>query len=139
MSVKSKIYILFLNFIFYKIYFNNEFIFFPFRFERQICVDQEGCTKPDVKADFSSKEDAIKRLIRYVKIDFESTFKLNLNFSRYHCMHEEIKDENDPKESYEIEEKSKLILASFQAMKEKFQHLLIKQSQVRGNTTCQFK
>ena len=46
-------------------------------------------------------------------------------------MHEEIKDENDPKESFEIEEKSKLILASFQAMKEKFQHLLIKQSQVR--------
>lgn len=45
-------------------------------------------------------------------------------------MHEEIKSEHDPKEEYEIEEKSKLYLASFQAMKEKFQHLLMKQSQV---------
>jgi hypothetical protein len=27
-------------------------------------VDQEGCTRPDYKNDFSSKEDTIKRLIR---------------------------------------------------------------------------
>jgi Conserved region of unknown function on GLTSCR protein len=43
-------------------------LFFPLanfcRFERQIAVDQEGCTRPDVKTDFTSKEDAIKRLIR---------------------------------------------------------------------------
>lgn len=48
-------------------------------------------------------------------------------------MHEEIKCEKDPKEEYEIEEKAKLYLASFQAMKEKFQHLLMKQSQVSLN------
>lgn len=45
-------------------------------------------------------------------------------------MYEEIKSEKDPKEEYEFEEKSKHILASFQVMKEKFQHLLIRQSQV---------
>lgn len=45
-------------------------------------------------------------------------------------MYGEIKKEADPKEEYELEEKSKHILASFQVMKEKFQHLLIKQSQV---------
>lgn len=45
-------------------------------------------------------------------------------------MYEEIKDENDPKEDYEFEEQSKLFLASFQAMKEKYQYLLLKQSQV---------
>lgn len=39
-------------------------IFICFRFEQQICVDQEGCTKPDYKNDFASKEDAVKRLIR---------------------------------------------------------------------------
>lgn len=46
-------------------------------------------------------------------------------------MYEEVKDEKNPKEEHEIEEKSKLFLASFQAMKEKFQFLLMKQSQVR--------
>lgn len=45
-------------------------------------------------------------------------------------MYEEVKDENDPKEDYEFEEQSKLFLAGFQAMKEKYQHLLLKQSQV---------
>lgn len=45
-------------------------------------------------------------------------------------MYEEIKDENDPKEDYEFSEQAKLFLASFQAMKEKYQHLLLKQSQV---------
>ncbi|XP_055716091.1 mucin-2 isoform X2 [Phlebotomus papatasi] len=34
-------------------------------FERQLAVDQEGCTNPDTKTPFNSKEDAIKRLIRY--------------------------------------------------------------------------
>lgn len=45
-------------------------------------------------------------------------------------MYEEIKDENDPKEEFEFGEQSKLFLASFQAMKEKYQHLLLRQSQV---------
>lgn len=30
-----------------------------------MCVDQEGCTRPDYKNDFGSKEDAVKRLIRF--------------------------------------------------------------------------
>jgi hypothetical protein len=50
-------------------------------------------------------------------------------------MYEEIKDENDPKENYEFGEQAKLFLASFQAMKEKYQHLLLKQSQVRASCT----
>ncbi|KAG5672194.1 hypothetical protein PVAND_002344 [Polypedilum vanderplanki] len=86
-------------------------------FERQICVDQDGCTKADVKTDFICKEDAVKRLIRY------------------HCMYEEIKDENDPKEDYEFSEQAKLFLASFQTMKEKYQHLLLKQSQQHAPTS----
>jgi hypothetical protein len=45
-------------------------------------------------------------------------------------MYEEVKSEVNPKEDYEFEEKSKHVLASFQVMKEKLQHLLIKQSQV---------
>lgn len=45
-------------------------------------------------------------------------------------MYEEIKDENDPKEDFEFEEQAKLYLASFQAMKEKYQRILLKQSLV---------
>lgn len=41
--------------------YNNAY---DFRFERQMNVDQEGCTRPDYKNDFSSKEDSVKRLIR---------------------------------------------------------------------------
>jgi hypothetical protein len=49
---------------------------------------------------------------------------------RYHCYYEEPKNEYDPKEEYEFEEKAKMYLASFEAMKKKYQHLLMKQSQV---------
>lgn len=45
-------------------------------------------------------------------------------------MYEEVKSEVNHKEDFEYEETSKHILASFQVMKEKFQHLLIRQSQV---------
>jgi hypothetical protein len=56
---------------------------------------------------------------------------LKVSFCRYHCMYEEVKSEHDPKEEFEFEEQSKLFLASFEAMKLKYKHLLLKQSQVK--------
>jgi hypothetical protein len=49
-------------------------------------------------------------------------------------MYEEIKDENDPKEEYEFSEHAMLFLESFKTMKDKYQHLLLRQSQVKSHT-----
>lgn len=38
---------------------------FQFRFENQLAIDQDSCIRPDYKSPFRSKEDAVKRLIRY--------------------------------------------------------------------------
>ena len=45
-------------------------------------------------------------------------------------MYDEIKNEYDPREEFEFEEQAKLFLGSFKAMQKKYQHLIIKQSQV---------
>lgn len=45
-------------------------------------------------------------------------------------MYEDIKDEHDPKEEYEFEEQAKSYLGDYESMKKKYQHLILKQSQV---------
>jgi hypothetical protein len=45
-------------------------------------------------------------------------------------LYDEIKSEYNPKEEFEFEEQAKLFIGSFKAMQKKYQHLLIKQSQV---------
>ena len=108
---------------------------FLFRFERQICVDQEGCSKPDTKTNFASKEDAVKRLIRYNIVNkIKSLFKIKLDFYsllRYHCMYEEVKEEKSSKDESEMEIKAQEYLGQYQDMLHKYQYLLLKQSQVK--------
>ncbi|CRL08059.1 CLUMA_CG021027, isoform A [Clunio marinus] len=86
-------------------------------FERQIFVDQEGCVRPDYNTDFISKNNAVKRLIRY------------------HCLYEEVKDEYDSKEEYEFEEQAKMFLNSYKEMQKKYKTLLLKQSQQNAPTS----
>lgn len=40
------------------------FLLSIYRFDRQLAVDMDNCTNPDYHSPFSSKEDAVKRLIR---------------------------------------------------------------------------
>lgn len=46
-------------------------------------------------------------------------------------MYDKIKEEHNPKEEYEFEEQAKVFLSSYGAMQNKYQQLLMKQSQVR--------
>lgn len=55
---------------------------------------------------------------------------VNIENFRYHCYYEDVKNEYEPKEEYELVERSKIFLASFDVMKKKFQYLLMKQAQV---------
>lgn len=54
---------------------------FAFRFERQLAVDQESCKNPDYHNPFQSKDDAVKRLIRFVEMLFASGFVLVNDFA----------------------------------------------------------
>jgi uncharacterized protein YegL len=49
-------------------------------------------------------------------------------------LYDKIKDEHNPKENFEFEEKAKVFLGSYGAMQNKYQQLLLKQSQVRRAT-----
>lgn len=78
-------------------------------FERQLKVDQDACINPDYMTPFQSKEDAVKRLIRY------------------HCMYQQ--DETIP--SDEEEELEKLALnfkEKFREIANKYQYLLLQES-----------
>jgi hypothetical protein len=46
-------------------------------------------------------------------------------------LYDKVKDEHNPKDNFEFEEKAKIFLGSYGAMKNKYQQLLLKQSQVR--------
>lgn len=46
-------------------------------------------------------------------------------------MYDEIKNEHDPSEEHGFEEQAKMFIASYKVMQKKYQHLLMKQSQVR--------
>lgn len=88
--------------------------FFYCRFERQISVDQDGCLNADTVTPFQSKEDAVKRLIRY------------------HCMYEST--DEDPAEllrnDLEFERKASKFEDEFHGMLQKYQLLLMKESTV---------
>ncbi|XP_055677933.1 mucin-2 isoform X2 [Lutzomyia longipalpis] len=80
-------------------------------FERQLAVDQEGCTNPDAKTPFHSKEDAIKRLIRY------------------HCTYGDGENEEEVQSEMEAFEKTaNQFQDQFNGMINKYQLLLMKES-----------
>ncbi|XP_059621276.1 mucin-17 [Phlebotomus argentipes] len=80
-------------------------------FERQLAVDQEGCTNPDTKTPFNNKEDAIKRLIRY------------------HCTYGDGESEEDVASDVEaFERTANGFQDQFNGMINKYQLLLMKES-----------
>lgn len=87
-------------------------------FERQISVDQDACTRPDTSTPFASKQDAVKRLIRY------------------HCMYEEQRED----EEYEQDDGAFRSMAAefpiiYRNMLNKYQLLLMQESMRHVRTT----
>uniref|UniRef100_A0A182QH01 GLTSCR protein conserved domain-containing protein n=1 Tax=Anopheles farauti TaxID=69004 RepID=A0A182QH01_9DIPT len=78
-------------------------------FEIQIQKDQDACTKPDTNTPFGSKQDAIKRLIRY------------------HCMYEEKCEENE-EEELQFETTAEWFPEAFRTMLSRYQRLMINES-----------
>lgn len=88
-------------------------LFARYRFEIQIQKDQDACTKPDTNTPFGSKQDAIKRLIRY------------------HCMYEEKCEENE-EEELQFETTAEWFPDAFRTMLSRYQRLMINESMVRS-------
>ncbi|XP_055373905.1 mucin-2 isoform X2 [Condylostylus longicornis] len=78
-------------------------------FERQLEVDQLACVKPDYVTPFQSKEEAVKRLIRY------------------HCVYqndEEFQSDDD----YELEKAAMKFQDEFENLSNKYKQLILKES-----------
>lgn len=87
-------------------------------FERQISVDQDACTRPDTSAPFASKQDAVKRLIRY------------------HCMYEEQReDEEEQGDDGSFRGMAAEFPVIYQNMLNKYQLLLMQESMRHVRTT----
>ncbi|XP_050098954.1 uncharacterized protein LOC126579568 isoform X3 [Anopheles aquasalis] len=78
-------------------------------FEIQIQKDQDACTKPDTNTPFGSKQDAIKRLIRY------------------HCMYEEKCEENE-EEELQFETTAEWFPEAYRTMMSRYRRLMINES-----------
>lgn len=76
-------------------------------------MDQDACTRPDTNAPFASKQDAVKRLIRY------------------HCMYEERSEENEAEEEA-FEGMAQQYPTIYRNMLNKYQSLLMQESMVSG-------
>ncbi|XP_037951709.1 mucin-17 [Teleopsis dalmanni] len=89
-------------------------------FIRQLDVDQQSCIKPDYSNPFQSKEEAVKRLIRY------------------HCMHQQ--DEYIPiEEDEEFNQTATRLKDKFHLLSSKFKKLLLQESMLPHRTSefCQ--
>lgn len=75
-------------------------------------MDQDACTRPDTTTHFTSKQDAVKRLIRY------------------HCMYEEHCEENE-EEEVAFKSMAQEFPIIYRNMLNKYQYLLMQESTVR--------